>query len=165
MEKYKEKQNFRQWWIWIVFVGLLVAAVVDYTTQSTTSDSFGSYFGLTILFLMALLMWFTKLETKINEKGIYIRFFPFIIKWKQFYWENITKAYIREYKPIKEYGGWGIKGFSTRNVAYNISGNKGLQLEMKNGKKVLIGTKNQDKLLNYLKYLKSKYHIQAIVID
>ncbi len=60
-------------------------------------------------------------------------------------WEDISKAYIREYKPVAEYGGWGVRGFfSSSGRAYNVSGNVGLQVELKNGKKILIGTQKQE---------------------
>ena len=98
------------------------------------------------------------LTTYINEEGVYVRLFPLLVKYKFFSWDIISKSYIRKYNPILEYGGWGIRygGFRfnllrvnglnfrnimNKNVAYNISGNIGLQLELKSGKRVLIGTR------------------------
>jgi hypothetical protein len=52
---------------------------------------------------------------------------------------EIESFEVRTYRPVTEYGGWGIKG-SSRNKAYNISGNVGLQLKLKNGRRVLFGT-------------------------
>jgi hypothetical protein len=66
---------------------------------------------------------------------------------------------------LAEYGGWGVKGFSGKNRAYNISGNIGLQLTLKNGYKILIGTNNQEKLRMYLQYIVKKYTIPAIKLD
>ena len=58
----------------------------------------------------------------------------------------IEKYEVRKYNAFREYGGYGIKGrkpgrrFRGKGYAYNISGNTGLQLYLKDGKKVLIGT-------------------------
>jgi hypothetical protein len=64
-------------------------------------------------------------------------------------WEQVKRAYIRQYNPIKEYGGWGLKWSST-NAAYNIMGNVGLQLVLQNGKKILIGTQKPEELRSFL---------------
>jgi hypothetical protein len=111
------------------------------------------------------------LTTYINEDGIYIRVFPFFLKPQYFSWDIITKAYVRKYRPIKEYGGWGVNqgGFRfnifriqtlrfhslwSNNVAYNMSGNMGLQLELNNGKRVLIGTRKPVEVESVLRKLK-----------
>jgi len=42
-------------------------------------------------------------------------------------------------------------GGKKAGVAYNISGNMGLQLELKNGKKILLGTRKPTELEDVLK--------------
>jgi hypothetical protein len=46
---------------------------------------------------------------------------------------------VRAYDPLGEYGGWGLKG-SSGNRALNIAGDQGLQLELQNGQRLLLGT-------------------------
>jgi hypothetical protein len=74
------------------------------------------------------------------------------LKERVYNWEEIKSANIRTYKPLMEYGGWGIRGFGN-NRALNISGNKGLQLEFKNGKKLLIGTEKSTEMESILEEL------------
>ena len=63
------------------------------------------------------------------------------------------KAYIRKYDALTEYGGWGIKGGKfwkkDKGTAVNVSGDIGIQLELKSGKKLLIGTqlKNESEMV------------------
>nr|MBP6978828.1 hypothetical protein [Lentimicrobiaceae bacterium] len=60
------------------------------------------------------------------------------------------------YSTIGEYGGWGYRmGGKKAGVAYNISGNMGLQLELKNGKKILLGTKKPVEMEEALKKARS----------
>ncbi|MFN4083367.1 MAG: hypothetical protein ACK4K9_07010 [Bacteroidia bacterium] len=166
METFLEKQRFNQSWLWIPFATtILIVGIITVTTQSADKHWAERYLGLLILIPVALLLGLTTLETKINEEAIFIRFIPFINSWKAFKWEEIEKAYVRKYKPLTEYGGWGVKGFSRKNLAYNVSGDIGLQLELKNGKKVLIGSNKKQRLEEYLQYLKKKYAINAIVVD
>ncbi len=96
------------------------------------------------------LFYVLRLRTKINQDGISFTFKPFINKPKVFKWENIKEAYVRKYKPIWEYGGWGIR-YGLKGRAYNMSGNKGLQLILNSGKKILIGTQKPEELENFLK--------------
>ena len=77
---------------------------------------------------------------------MYVRFFPVHIRYKRFGAEDLSGCYAREYKPIREYGGWGIRCSLKKGRAYNVSGNKGVQLVLKNGKQLLIGSQRADEL-------------------
>ena len=72
---------------------------------------------------------------------MYFQFKPFHLKEKHIKPDDINSFEVRKYKPIAEYGGWGIRaGGRKAGRAYNVSGNMGLQLYLKNNKKILIGT-------------------------
>ncbi len=49
------------------------------------------------------------------------------------------------YRPILEYGGWGIR-YGLRGRAYNVSGNRGLRVELTNGKHILFGSAKPEEL-------------------
>lgn len=101
--------------------------------------------------LFTVLLRTVKLETLITEDGISFRFFPVHLNFKKYSWNDLTKSYIREYAPLREYGGWGLRwSILGKGIAYNISGNKGLQLELITGKKVLIGTQKPEELKKML---------------
>jgi len=61
----------------------------------------------------------------------------------------------REYKPIREYGGWGIR-YVIGGIAYNVYGNKGVQLILKNKKKVLVGTQKPEEFYQAIVKANSK---------
>ena len=109
-------------------------------TESTNS----LLFSLITLLLVLVLFFMLKLRTRIDENGIQYKFSLFHFNQKIISWSDISKCYVRKYNPILEYGGWGMKGGvffgKGNNVAYNVKGNIGLQMELKNGKKILIGT-------------------------
>ena len=103
----------------------------------------------TTLFLVApplfvLLFRLVRMDTEIDEEGIHVRFAPFVRK--SFLFREIVNLHIRKYRPLVEYGGWGIKGWKRSNRAYTLKGNQGLQLELANSDRVLIGTCKPEEL-------------------
>ncbi len=52
---------------------------------------------------------------------------------------DIKNIYIRKYDALKEFWGWGIK-YSSDTSCFTVSGNDGIQIEMKDNRKFLIGT-------------------------
>lgn len=155
-----ETQKFKQWWIWIILIS--INGVLLYTLYSQVilgmpisnnpMSNLGLVFANIFSLLISVLFVNFSLETRIKKEGLYVRFFPFHLKFRYFAWKEIEKSYVRQYKPIMEYGGWGIRGFG-KNKALNMSGNMGLQLEMKDGNKLLIGTNKAEELLKVLNNL------------
>jgi hypothetical protein len=153
---FTEKQKFTHWWIWIILLGFNCFFLYGIYRQIIMKEIFGdnpmsnAELLLVYAFLLVITLFFIimRLETKIDKEGIYVRLFPLHVNYKFFKWNDIEKAYIRKYNPILEFGGWGIR-FGFKGMAYNVSGNKGLQLEFRNGYKLLIGT-NRAEDLNYI---------------
>ncbi len=143
-----EIQKIRQ--IWAIILMLLVNALAIY---------YFPFESILILVFVDLLLVFFQLKTKINEKGISYQLFPFHLKEKIFTWDEIAEANIRKYSPIWDYGGWGYRYSFKNGKAFNISGNIGLQIILKNGDKILLGTNKTEELAaflesNFPKYLK-----------
>lgn len=148
---FHETQRFRQWWIWallsVPFASLLIGYLAEDEIQIPPLFIVAVIPVVIVLFLFIL-----KLETKITSDGIHFRFFPFHLNFKYYAWEKISEKKVRSYKPIAEYGGWGIRGFH-RNRAFNVSGNQGLQLVFVDGRRLLIGTQKPDEITAILTQL------------
>ncbi|CAN1492896.1 hypothetical protein MCERE19_00252 [Spirosomataceae bacterium] len=92
-----------------------------------------------------LLFWNVRLETVITAEGLYAKLFPLHLKFKFISWDEVSVVYIRQYRPLAEFGGWGLRyGFGGK--AYNIKGNMGLQLNFKDSSNLLIGTQRPEEL-------------------
>lgn len=156
---FTETQRFKQWWLWVILTGVNGLFFFGFTQQVIGGKQFGDQpmsnasltFATGTVLLLSILLLNLRLETVIKTDGIYVRFFPFHIKYKYYSWSSLTKSYVRQYSPIVEYGGWGLRlgGFG-HGKAYNVSGDKGLQLEFTNGQKLLIGTNKPDELTTVL---------------
>jgi hypothetical protein len=163
METYYEKQKFNQWWIKLsIFIPFIIVfwGVITGKTQGDNGTSM--LIAAVVLGFVAVLFYFANLETRIDTEGITIRFFPFQRVYYYVRWNEIEKAEVRTYKPIREYGGWGLRYSFKNGKAYNVAGTVGLQLELKSGKKFLIGTQNEKELKAFLVQLKNQENIICI---
>ena len=152
-----EKQSFRQWWLWLIIIFLIGITIFNYFENSEEFATSEIAISSGVFLLIFLLFFLIKLETKIDELGIRVRLFPFHLQFKYYPWKTIEQAYIREYSPITEYGGWGLRqGLFGKGKAYNISGNIGLQIVFTNRKKLLIGTQKSEEIRTFLLKLNLK---------
>ena len=94
----------------------------------------GAAVALSIALLLTL-----RLETRIDAAGAHYRLFPLQWNWRFRPWAEVAHAYVRAYDPLGEYGGWGLKG-RRANRALTISGSQGLQLVLRDGNRLLLGT-------------------------
>ena len=158
---FEERQKFDQWWLKLIITGAVLAAVgpMFYGTikqiatgipwgdnpMSTTGLITMDIVTILIMTVVVLLIFKTRLITVINSDGIQISFKPFLHKEKLITPDTIKKYEIRTYNSIKDYGGWGVRhGRRGKGIAYNVSGKTGLQLVLKNGRKILIGTQRPE---------------------
>ena len=157
---FTERQRFNQWWLWLILLGingLLLFRVVKQVVGGQQLDAkpmsnTGLLVTAGLTLLLTLLFWSIKLETQIRQDGIYVRFFPLHIAYKHYSWDRLSKSYVRQYSAISEFGGWGLRlGLFGKGRAFNVSGDKGLQLEFRDNKKLLIGTNKPDELIEALK--------------
>ncbi len=154
MKVFIEEQKFTQKLVIIglslAFVVIIFSIVKDWKTISngSKSDIFEAFIGLIIIILVSLLFANLKLKTRIDEKGIQYQYYPLQLSYKLTPWNEVSKCYIRNYDAIFEYGGWGMK-FSFRKKtgkSFTVKGSDGLQLELTNGTKILIGTQKKEEI-------------------
>ncbi|RIH67275.1 hypothetical protein D1164_02310 [Mariniphaga sediminis] len=156
MEKilFKEEQRFNQWRLWLILGSALLAIVIPLANElSGQSWDFSSkdfshlilYGSVTVLFIISalIIVILSRLKTKITYKGIFITFPPLKRKSYKITIQEIERFEIRKYRAKREYGGYGFRSRRRSGQAYTISGNTGLQLYLKNGKKLLIGTQKK----------------------
>ncbi len=154
-----EVQKFRQrsLWILLLLVNALALILFGYGMfkQLVLGQAWGSrplpdivlaIVGSLAILLLALLtyMFYTmKLITEVRSDVLSVRFFPLT---KQIIpYESIKTCEVLKYHPIKEYGGWGIR-YGRKGKAYNVSGNLGVQLDLIQGKSLLIGSQRPEEL-------------------
>ena len=156
---FKEEQRFRQPWLIIFLILVSILLWIGIIERIFFGYKFGNkpapdwiIILIWLAFGIGLPVFFfsIKLITEVRYDGIYLRFFPIHRKFKVYPYDEIEKYEVRTYRPIYEYGGWGIRyGFKGR--AYNVYGNKGIQLIFKNKKKLLIGSQKAEEFYNAIR--------------
>jgi hypothetical protein len=141
---FKEEQRIDQWWLKAILLAMLgVIGYAAFSFLQKDADAMGHIVfwpGIAIGLAAIGLVWFWKLTTRIDNYGINVKC-PFVNK--KVNWEEIEELEVLNYGFV---GGWGIRVFTKYGTVYNTSGNRGLWVKLKNGKKFLVGTQKEDEL-------------------
>lgn len=136
---FKERQTFsRPWFLLILF---LVPVLIYTKFQGEGVDFVDLLISISVIVGLSVLFVFSKLETTISHDEIQYRLFPFQWNMRKISKDQIAEAFVRKYSPLFEYGGWGLR-WGINGKAINIRGNMGIQVVLKSGSRILIGTSN-----------------------
>ncbi len=116
---FEESQNFSPWLYAVAALVLAILAAVLTMRQTTT----------------------------VTADTVQVRF-GFLYR-TQIPLADIRQAEAVQYRPISQYGGWGIRGFG-KNRALNARGNRGVLLTKADGSTLMIGSQKPRELLEAL---------------
>ena len=143
-----ERQRFSSKWLWLLLGIITLIPVYGIYKQIFIGKPFGdnpmSDVGLILMLILMLsilvLFRVMQLKTEITKRTIKIQYFPFFKT--QFHWSDIKSSEVVNYGFV----GYGIRIGTKYGTVYNTSGNKGLAIELKSGKKYCIGTQRDNEL-------------------
>jgi hypothetical protein len=151
-DQYAEVQKIDSLWPLLLFTITMVFNWVMYFYLDY-ADLNLFYVSVLSVGLLSTFLLMLRLYTRVDAGGVHYRFFPFHFRWHNIGWKEIAKIDVRQYSPWSEYGGWGLR-WGKSGWAYIISGKSGLQLLMKDNKKILIGTVNPDVMIGVVRRYK-----------
>jgi hypothetical protein len=154
LDTFREEQRMNSVW-WVMLIVYAVTALIwwSFISQIILGEPWGSNpapdwmmwllwlgigIGLPIFFNMM------RLIVEVGPAGVRIRYAPILTRLIPFTEISLVEA--RKYKPIREYGGWGIRGWSSKDVAYNVKGDQGVELTLFDGRKIMIGSQKSESL-------------------
>lgn len=153
---FKEIQKISKWYFWIIPILLIFYSWYKIYIQIDDEKHLSSsIWGAVVILMIGFFMFIINLKTVINQDGLCLRFFPFHRKTIFYPWNEISRIHVRKYAPFKEFGGWGFRIGAMK--CYTVSGNYGIEVELLNGNKFLIGTrnpKNAESIINELTIIK-----------
>ena len=162
---FHEQQRFQQVWIWFLVLGIAVLIWYSAIQQIILRRPFGSrpapdtlliIFWLLFGIGLPVLIFTARLITEVRSDGIYVRFFPFHFSYRKIALEELGSFEVRKYNALREYGGWGIR-YGPQGKAYNVGGNRGVQLVLTDGKRILIGSQRPEEFLTALQSEHARY--------
>ena len=146
-----------QWWLWTLVIGVTILIWYAFFQQIILDRPFGQNpagNGLLIVFWLIfgigfpLFIYLLQLRITVTKDSLNIRFFPLVNR--TIPRNQISAIESVSYRPIMEYGGWGIRGYKD-NRAYTAAGKRGVRITLKDGNKILIGSQTPEKLEEKLK--------------
>ena len=150
---YREVQRLRQWWVWAIILLVTGVSWWAFLAQIVGGEPWGDRpapdWVVWLIFVIfgvfaPLLLYFARLVVSVDDEAVRIRWVPFARKTIPL--ADIESAEARTYRPIREYGGWGVRWAGKRGTAWNAHGNRGVQLVLRGGKRVLIGSQQAEAL-------------------
>ena len=163
MKVFEERQFINRWWLlmFILAIAVIIVGTAYYSTRGAEEDTavVASVISLAIALPIVWGLLYLRLETRIDKEGITAYFKPFSFTKKYFSWSDIKECYIRKYSPVREFGGWGLRGLGQNWKAYNVYGNKGIQIVTRDGRRFLIGTQRPEAAQQIIdRYYQTKPH-------
>ena len=154
MAFFREEQKFNQWWVQSIV--LLVTAFMWYSAilqllyRKTIGSNPPSDNGMIVMWIVfgiifPVFMYSLRLVVEVRKDGLYIRFYPFHLSFKRTPFEKLKSYEARDYRPLRDYGGWGLR-YGSRGKAYSTSGNRGVMLEYTDGGRLMLGSQKADDL-------------------
>lgn len=156
---FEERQRFRQWWAWIAILAPAVVAWLLFFLQIVGGEPIGDNPAPdSFVWLMVAVMgigfpaWFAvlSLETGVDEEGVHVRFRNGIGR-RDIDFADIVEVEAREYRPILEFGGWGLRWSRHRRRAFTASGTAGVEIRLRDGRSVLVGSQRADELAGVIR--------------
>lgn len=143
-------------WVRVLVLGIPVLIAFSSYSQFVLHRPFGnrpmSDTGLAIfdavMLLLFVFLWRLQLITRVYRGFVEIRLWPFANR--SITGEQISHIEVRTYRPLIEYGGWGVRIGGAGDRAYTMSGDRGVQLSLRDGQSVLIGSQRPEELASAL---------------
>jgi hypothetical protein len=103
--------------------------------------------ALLIVVYVLFVGWFLslKLVTEVRDRELYVKFVRLFGSEERIPVAQIRRAAAVTYHPARDYRGWGVR-MGRNGMAYNVSGNRGVELELMDDRRLLIGSQRAEEL-------------------
>ena len=168
-----ERQHVKRWLAIVLTITifapiiLIITLIVSDKSENNLLFIVPAVFAALIMFVIAVLLFFMRLDTIINKEGVFYRMFPFHSRFKLIAWDYIQEMDVRKFNIFKGPDGFGIRyrGFNIAGLgmvsgfgysSYTLAGNKVLRLLLFDNKTVYIGTQRAEELIEFLNKLNAE---------
>ncbi len=147
MANFREEQRFEWFWTVMFCVPALMTGYGLYR-QVVMNQPFMPAGLLWPAFLVTVVVaiWFLRLKlvTEVRDNGLFI-WFVWLWPERTIPWDQIRTIETRTYRPILDFGGWGVR-WAARGIVYHAHGKQGVRLVLESGERVLVGSAHSEDL-------------------
>jgi hypothetical protein len=90
------------------------------------------------------------LRVEVNDESVKVKWGGLRFRILRIPLDSIASVVVDSFRPMRDFGGWGIKGGWTKNwkgvAGFFMSGTRGVLIQTKKGKKYLLGSDTPDRL-------------------
>ncbi len=144
--RFIEVQTFRQGGIGVLIVLLLFCGfLVTVFSTMATGLQVGTVIGIGVFAGVTFLLMSAKLTVRVTDGGLTAQYWPMHWRPQRIELRDVVTVEAKTYRPIREYGGWGIR-YRPKGKAYNVRGNQGVLLTFRQGRSLLLGSQRAKEL-------------------
>ncbi len=144
---YKERTSFA-WWVHLLIWGC-VGIATFFGLAGGGEDGLlrrlAAPVGIGLAIPLLFYGLFGFLYAELSEAGIRLKWGPFGFIKKFIPIDSITKAEAVTYRPLVEFGGWGIRGMGKKK-AWTVRGNRAVRMELASGNVFYLGSDRPERI-------------------
>ena len=155
---YRER-NWAPIWVFAIIWGSFVASIVGTASagkfEAVMAAGGGAgwselapvaaAFGGVFLLILAIHLLFTCLDVEVHDDHVLVAFGPIRLVRKGIPFADIEAVRGLTYRPILEFGGWGVR-WRGKRTAWTIRGNQAVAVTLQSGKEVYVGSRHPQRL-------------------
>lgn len=150
---FHEEQRLTQWWLWAVLGLVAGLAWWAFIQQIVLGQPFGDspapdgVVGAVWVAVGLVLPWLlraARLEVEVDQECVRVQYVPFMKR--RVGLDTIRTHEAISYRPLRQWGGWGIRWVPGRGWAYSARGDQGVRLTLLDGRIVLVGSQRAQDL-------------------
>ena len=142
---FKESQSFNVFIITAITLTIIILIYFS-TNGALLSQPAPAIMFMCIGFGISIFLLLMRLHYKIENNVFMYKSSPLHLSWRNIPISSITEVASITYRPIVDYGGWGIRYGYKGEWAYNMRGNKGVRIKTIDGKRIMFGSQKADEL-------------------
>ncbi|MFW6195965.1 MAG: hypothetical protein ACOC5D_01390 [Thermoplasmatota archaeon] len=141
----------------IFVLALVIATLIIGMTTYFMPDSRSISYGLVAVLVILLVVgyFFRGLKVKCDNKNLSFNFGPI---GKDVPLNKIKNIDVTNVRPLKDFMGWGHRIGPDGSIGYIAAGDKGVKIDLKNGKTYVITVNHPKRLINHVNKMKERYY-------
>jgi len=153
-ELFSEIQYFHQPWLWLLIGWMAALSLWAFVQQIVLGVPWGNNPGsdelvivLTVVLVLIVPLVFLSMHLRVvvRTDRLVVQFFPLHLRPRTIARDAIVAHRATAYRPLRDFGGWGIR-YGSMGKAYIMSRDRGVLLELRNGDRLLIGSRRAEEL-------------------
>jgi len=128
----------------------LFVSVIPILILTRPQDDLYSILALSSIIAVAIGFLSGGLRVEVNDESVKVKWGGLRFRILRIPLDSIASIEVNSFRPMRDFGGWGIKGGWTKNwkgvAGFFMSGTRGVLIQTKKGKKYLLGSDTPDRL-------------------